>query len=304
MKLVVPTSHIPESETEIKFETYRFYLQSIREVINSQWNSWQDLAGEYLDKQRRLQGISSFDDKWVERWMKIGWNTEYLLSVGSEDSELLRINNQWKPIQAYYAVYACSEAAAYVIDGNKADGHQKSLRKITDFFVKSGLSPWDKAFRGARGKSRSDHNPINFPENLAIPHNLERVGVEPLQMVAKCLKAEHNHRIDELFEKKPGKYKYAYDPGYTGLFHFLYRLRIKSNYRDVEIFVAEAPEENLRSFSKSLDLICFCSLLMMEILILRKCRKKYLLELGEKYLKMNSNAERLSKRLDYYRQSA
>ena len=301
MSFIIKPPYLPQTDTEIKFETYRFYLQSICGAIHNEHRTSKQLGLECLRRTQRLQVLKNFDMDWIERWMKIAWNTEYLLSVGSDDPELIRISNQWKPIQQYYAVYACTEAAAYVLDGEKADGHQKSLRKITAYFVQVGISPWNKAFKGSRGRKGNEHFAVNFPQDIIIPHNLQRVDVKPLEMIAKCLKAEHTHRIDELFQKRPGIYKYNFDPGYTGLFHFLYRLRVKSNYKDVEIFVTEAPEENIRSFSESLDIFCFCCLLYMEIILIRKCRKKCILDLGEKYLKLNSKACHLAERLELYR---
>jgi len=246
-----------------------------------------------------------FDKAWIDRFVKIAWNTEYLLCMGPDDPELIRISNQWTPVQAYFSVYACSEAVAYAIDGGKADGHRKALRKVTDYFVKNGMSPWDKTFKGPLGKTKNEHEPVNFPDNLTIPHNLSRRNVDPLEMIAKCLKAEHSHRVDDLWKsrKREGVYKYEFDPGYTGLLHFLYRLRIKSNYKEVDLFVAEAPEENIRGFARCMQEFCCWTLLYMEIMLIRKCTKHYLLGLAEKYRSVNPHAKRLKERTDFYRVS-
>lgn len=292
-----------ERDLQIKFETYRFYLRCIKDVISAGRPKRHDLAMEIISSSSNIQGIRGFDASWIERWMKIAWNTEYVLAFGGDDPELARINNQWKPIQAYYSVYAASEAVGHAIDGNKADGHQKALRKVTDFFVARGISPWNKAFKGSRGRLQCQFVPVNFPHGIVIPNNLSRAGIEPLQMLAKCLKAEHEHRINELFVKKPGLFKYNFDPGYTGLFHFLYRLRIKSNYRDVEIFVTQVDDDGIADFSSSLDKICYHSLQYMEIILIRKCKKRFILNLGQSYLRINPRADRLRERLSFYEEN-
>jgi len=291
----------PSSESEIKFETYRFYLECYKRYLIDRYHSWQNFALEAFQHSSNLQGIKSFDSRWIERFLKISWNTEYLIGVGSNDSEILRINNQWIPIQSYYSVYTASEAFAYVLDGYKADSHHKALRKVADYFVKSGLDPWDKAYQGARGKRGNEHKPVNFPQNIQIPHNLQRRNVTPLEMIAKCLKAEHFHRIDDIWDKSCGIPKYKFDPGYTGLFHFLYRLRIKSNYEEVDLFISEAPESNIRNFYEALLTLCFWSLLYLEILIIRKCKKKYIIDAGIKYININPRADFLRKRIEFYR---
>lgn len=301
MSLIAKSPFVPQSDLEIKFETYRYYLDCFCREITKTNQNWRVFAQHCFRCTNRLQGLQNIDLDWIGRWTKISWNTEYLLSEGAPDTELIRINNQWKPIQAYYSLYSCGEAVAYIIDGNKADGHHKTLKKITEFFVKMKISPWDKAFKGAKGKSRDEHFAVNFPDDIEIPHNLKRMGVSPLSMIAKCLKAEHNHRIDETYNKQPGFLKYRYDPGYTGLLHFLYRLRVKSNYKDVGIFISKAPDAHIKNFSISLYIICFYTLVLFEILLIRKCRKKTIIELAEKYLEINPKAMQLERRINFYK---
>ena len=163
------------------------------------------------------------------------------------------------------------------------------------------LSPWDKAFQGARGRSRNEHQPVNFPPNTTFPSNLTRVNVEPLEMIGTCLKAEHSNRIDDSDRNETGQYKHEFNPGYTGIFHFLYRLRLKSNYKDVEIFITEAPESDINDFTSSLYRCCCWSLMLLETILIRKCRKQYLLDLAQKYLDLNSKAEHLKRRVEYYK---
>ncbi|MFW6135040.1 MAG: hypothetical protein ACOC5R_05640 [Elusimicrobiota bacterium] len=289
-----------QDDIEIKFETYRFYLESICQQIDNEYLSWQDFCKKTLHQTINLQGFRGFYETCIKRWMKIAWNTEYLMEEMTDDFELIRFNNQWKPIQSYYSVYAACEPVVFVLDGEYANGHQKSMRKTTEYLVKKSLCPWNKAFKGARGKSRKDHCPVNFQDNINIPHNLQRINVNPIEMIAKCLKVEHQHRIDDLFNKERGKYKYNFDPGLTGIIHFLYRLRIKSNYKDVEIFVSEAPEENIKGFSKSLEKIVLYTLTLLEVILIRKCKKKFIINLINEYLNMNSRASQLEKRKSFY----
>lgn len=291
----------PPDDIEIKFETYRFYLESFCRQIDSEYSSWEDFCEKSLNQTQNLQGFRGFDESWIRRWMKIAWNTEYLMEEITDDFELIRFNNQWKPIQSYYSVYAACEAVAYILDGSYSGRHQKSMKKITEYLVRKSLCPWNKAYSGARGRSRKDHTPVNFPNDITIPHNLQRTDVKPIDMIAKCLKVEHQHRIDDLFERERGKFKYNFDPGYTGIIHFLYRLRVKSNYKDVEIFVSEAPEENIRGFSESLERIVLYTLTLLEIILIRKCKKRFVLDLADEYLNLNTKASELKRRTSFYK---
>lgn len=290
----------------IKFDTYRFYLECIADYINHEYGDLHQFGIRCLENTRKLRLFNGFDSAWVERFLKIAWNTEYLLSISTGKPELMRISNQWIPIQTYYAVYAACEATGYVLDGGKSGSHQKALRKMTEHFVKVGLSPWNKAYYGAGGRLRNEHRPVNFPSELEIPHNLQRIDVNPLGMIARCLRAEHSNRIDEQWhsKKKSGAYKYKYNPGHTGILHFLYRLRIKCNYESVDPFISEAPDSDIVSFSNSLLDICFSTLFYLETHLIRRCHKNFLLDIGHQYLTLNSKAERLEWRLKFFEENA
>jgi hypothetical protein len=126
------SAYTPATDAERAFDTYRFYLICARDLLVRQHKEWKSFGKECLVATQKLQGMIDVDEAWIARWLKIAWNTEYLLTVAleSQDINLLRISNQWVPIQAYYAVYAGSEAAAYALDGQRANGHAKTLRKL------------------------------------------------------------------------------------------------------------------------------------------------------------------------------
>ncbi|MBI3607040.1 MAG: hypothetical protein HY207_03630 [Nitrospirae bacterium] len=306
MSFSVETPPSPEEvEARIKFTTYLGYLRFFSQHLYDEYGTeWKSFAERCIAKSASTALCPNVDRKWLERFLKISWNTEFLLFSGPREPELMRINNQWVPIQAYYAVYAAAEAFAYVLDGKKADGHIKTLRKVTEFFSRFKLSPWDKAYAGPRGRDAHSHQPLNFPPEVKpADSNLKRVGVRPLEMIATCLRAEHSNRIDE-YKRKPGKggpYRYEYDPGATGILHFLYRLRVKSNYKEVDIFVQENIDySETQAFFDCLHEITVWTLTFLEIMIMRKVGKQMFLALGASYLELNSQAAALKDRLTFY----
>lgn len=70
------------TETDIKFETYRGYLDAIRRQIYLTYGSWTNFGRKCVEQTRNIQGIGDFDHDWVERFLKIAWNTEFILSAG------------------------------------------------------------------------------------------------------------------------------------------------------------------------------------------------------------------------------
>jgi hypothetical protein len=283
------------------FRTYLNYLTAIRTHFRAEYGKYAAYAEVCLLATRRLQGASAIDLRYVERFMRLAWNTEYLLHASdSGDAEIQRLSNHWAPVQAYYAVYCACEAAGYIIDGAKPGSHAKALRKVTDYFKRSGIAPWGIVCTGPRGKGGGGHRVLNLPANLQLPNNLER-DAAPLGLIGRCVRAEHNHRIDGEWDRATSKcYKYAFDPGETSLLHFLYRLRVKANYRDVDIFLADATDHEVLSFGHNVRFATVALLIYLEIVIMRKIRKRTLLEMGERYLQQNSNAGVLRRRLGLF----
>lgn len=111
------------AKSKIKFETYRFYLQCLCDYLNETYGNWKKFAEQCAVGTQSVRCIKCADADWIRRFTKIAWNTEYLLGTGSDEPELVRFSNAWRPVQAYYSVYACSEALSCAIDGQRANSH-------------------------------------------------------------------------------------------------------------------------------------------------------------------------------------
>lgn len=188
-----------------------------------------------------------------------------------------------------------------MLDGTPPNGHAAAMRSLTAYFIKSGATPWNLGVRGPLGKDRKQAKPINLPPGTRIAHNLETAS-EPLGMLGRCLLSEHKHRVGERWESKTrsGCYKYEFNPGTTGFLHFLYRLRVKANYRDVDIFLAEVADHEVLLFTHSLRTIASTGLTAVEVILMRRLGKRYLMDLAESYLAKNSGAAQLTRRIEEY----
>jgi hypothetical protein len=245
----------------------------------------------------------------IKHHLIIAWNTEYLCTYNDgrgTDSELLRVNNQWKPIQAYYSIYSILRSLL-VCFGNISDSHSATLKIISEKFcsdkVFERLVPWSLGFKGYRGKPpniSSTFQPINFPHDIRIPNPLEEKNVLPIESIACCLRAEHDNRIEDYHPKKRAIHKYLKDPGATTVFHFLLRLRMKSNYESAEIFIARAPIRKVVSFSKNLSLLLRYTSTCLECLILNVVGKQIFLDIVQDYREINPQADGILKRVELY----
>lgn len=299
MSIIAKDLIIRDDDDTLRFETYRNYLFRISELTREIHSEWGKFAVACVEATHSLRPTSQPDLKYLQRFLRIAWNTESLIQERPDNIELIRINNAWLPVQAYYAVYAASEAISYAVDGMYAGSHQKALRKATDFLVKYPITPWNLAYSGACGRDQRQHQPKNFPSGTVPAHNLSGNSASHFNVIATCLKAEHYNRICNGY-KQTNKFKYQYDPGYTGLLHFLYRLRIRSNYRGVELFIVEGNDNDICSFSDSLRWIVEWTLTYFEIVLLRKFRRRVITDLAKDFLSRNPRAYKLKERIAGY----
>ena len=281
---------------EIAFDVYANYLNNWVSFIESRYKNYDYFIYDALAKTTKIQGNRGLDIEYIRRFLYLGWNTEDLVSVNDKNissSDIIRVNNQWKPIQVYYSIYSLSEAAAYSLVNVKTESHSKCLNNVSLFLKKINIPPWNMGFTGYLGnrKITTSISPINFTPTIRIPNSLTRVSANAEEIIACCLRAEHRNRIREHERAKNECFKYLYDPGFTTIFHFLYRLRIKSNYKEVEIFLSDAPENLITSFSENLTKINRYTNTLLEILIFKKIGRNKLIQLmGEFIDKFNKKS--------------
>lgn len=292
----------PSQKHEIAFDVYRFYLKCILDFLQETYVNWESFGEKLFSRIDKLHRIKEFDISYLDRFLTIAWNIEYLTcNVDLEDISITKVYNQLKPTLVYFSIYSAGEALAHTVDKGKSTGHKKCLRKISKYIVDHGLPPWNLAYAGCIGVTKRAHCPVNFPNNLIIPTNLQRHNVKPVGMIGRCLHAEHKNRVEYNFQKKKGKRKCNFDPGYTTILHFMYRLRIKSNYQDADIFLTEAPDSYIKDFSEKLSLFCFWTLLLCEIFIIKRIGFDEISPIIERYLSVNRKARQLKRRFEFYK---
>lgn len=304
-----PEEKLKYQESE-KFEYYRYSVSCFRDLIDRTYASPSDCV-LFLKNNLNLNSVEDYDVSLVDRFLKIGWNTEYLASFKFEDDQIVRVNNQWKVIQIYYAIYSVGEAAAYLLNLSSSENHRACLNKLNGFLVTSKIYPWNLAYTGCRGKSGDEHKPNNnFPNDLMLPQNNMERSCRKIDYVAYCLRATHNKRIDEYKRRKKRKdekilpesiLKYNHDPKPTTLLDYMQALRIKSNYKDAGIFMADSGYH--KQFSDDLSHILRYTCYLFEMMIIKKIGLDRFESHVEKFKSINKQGATIHDRLILYKTS-
>jgi len=299
MNNIVTVYDFKNEENIKKLRTYYNYLKSVKDFLITEYGVWQDYGFYCVQQTIKVQGAKELDLTWINRWLKIAWNTEYLINAGPAQIDLIRINNQWLPIKAYYCIYSASEAYTYALNKIKSGSHAKARKVLTEYFERTKIKPWNFICDG----TSSNITFKNFPSIQNLPSNLQQKSIVPHEMLATCLRAEHKHRIKENFIKRVKVYKKDFNPGFTSLLNFFYRLRIKSNYRDIDLFITAASDDIIIEFADSLKKIVFWFLLLTEIYLVRRCKKRTILAMVDDYLTNNTRHELLKSRIEFIKNS-
>jgi len=191
------------------------------------------------------------DIKEVEKWIKNGWNTEFLIRSNASElkGDILRSSLPWAFPQSYYSSYTIC-LAFFNVAGFTESSHNSVISKIGKL-MHEGKYPNTISFLANGGPKNISFDNIN---NHRLPNSLY-FNLQPEVVDAQICQFLKSTRKNDLDEKKntidcrttTGKRKKNFSPrdwekvsdklGFTSIFSLLYRKRIKSNYREIDTFL-------------------------------------------------------------------
>lgn len=225
----------------------------------------------------------SVDYEQVRRSLAHAWGTELLLALSgrfASDDEFVRLSNNWAVVQVYYVLYHVTQALAVAKGFLRPDSHAKTQNQYVSFWLKRplNLAPWTL---GAKASGWCNC-PAGQTIDSAI-HAWSACGeATQLSIAAKALRTTRDDAVAEaasrLRDKKKADRRRAWladeaahvaagrrprqEPTWAkpqltalerqdvdskvsphGLIHYLYRLRIKTNYVDSAMFTDGPPDE-------------------------------------------------------------
>ncbi|MCH8052338.1 MAG: hypothetical protein IIC86_10020 [Chloroflexi bacterium] len=252
---------MPTEEDAGAFKTYRNYLDAFSRVIDDTLGT--DLSGlpKMMAKPQfvNLRRPVSVDP--LVTHLRSAWSTELLMTSfrALDLGDVVRYANVWVPVQSYYAVFTAL-LAWQVASGSEATSHTAVLNAIgNEMRSRKWLPPpWTAVCLGC--PQVDDYVFESVPNvadrtisNFEAPSDVE----SSWSLVAKCLGTTREDIIDDAITEwkkhnknkkgQPRKALYRHEKADiaekeapTTLFDFLYRMRIRSNYRDTDAFALGA----------------------------------------------------------------
>lgn len=308
------------SEEEIKFDVYTKYLRGLAYVLSEKYKSYHDIEkainrveNKNLDNFERDTDFNS-----ISKYLNNAWNSERVLNLPKEsgtDTFFIKFANHWSPVLAYYSIFLCFQSLLLAIGENVKLEHRPFLQKVSSLMrKKSGdvifIYPWNLFCEGCvyYGKPRFNYE-VDIEEvmRLSVLGNPELADKDVL--IAKILKTtrereeiylERKWKKEGKFTTKGGKPKQNYGKkekeevsknlASTSILNFLYRLRIRSNYEDADIFfVGSKNDADIENYFNSIILITDYTMLLIETNLKNIIGENKFTKLVEKFYKDSGN---------------
>ena len=288
----IPISLPTSSDEEMAFQTFRGYLEAVCRCTTT-WNPHVGglvagvaaavHSGGWMGRAPRGRALSAR----AAEVLRNGWATEVLLNsprvLGGAD--LVAFANLWAPVQAYYAVFNSFTAMAMVVTGGSPKTHASLLKWAATEVGKPGspfVAPWTARVGGALGA----YTYAGFGTaalNLSISNLAAPTIANAPSLLAMALRTTRRDQIEEHrpvwmrgLKTTSGRPRrnlpravlatnaMAMRP--TTLFDLLYRLRLRSNYREGDALLSGAlGPADAATFHTALTEIVAATLLTTEI---------------------------------------
>lgn len=201
----------------------------------------------------RIKKAKHLDITVVKKRLINGWNTEKILITNKQ--LLLNDDNyfvlQWAFPQAYYSVFSTTLAYFNSV-GFTEESHTNVLRKVGEI-MNQGYYPAFLSFYCNGTKKNTSYKNIQLHKDISHwgVRLYDNASVE--NKICQLLRTTRSQQLDDKREDLKKNFtnnknlpklklteqdweKVSEKTGYTTIFNYLYRKRIKSNYQDVEVF--------------------------------------------------------------------
>ena len=143
---------LENEEARTSFTTYLLFLFHFVKILSKQGERQSAILKQLFQEQRsllsniRTVALGASELRRVRKMLFNAWNSEMVARLSSNlDQGLLTVTNQWKPIQAYYALYFLIAPLRMITAKDGFDGvdtHEKNLTFATNNLCSKLPRPW------------------------------------------------------------------------------------------------------------------------------------------------------------------
>jgi hypothetical protein len=281
-------------DNNARFWAYSNYLIALARLIHLEHPTINELNDSMArspayNKLLETPNVNRYE---LAKLLRISWSTELLLRETIKYGELLPYAIPWSMVQGYYAVYLAIRSYFLALGRHVDTAHAVTLRTISGDLVgcKGRFpSPWCCVLTG--DPNVKNVTLVNIPCDPAAPITLGNplfspYTDDPCQHFGLFLKTTRQRQVksNSLIWKKENKKKRLPRSEYlrlvqeyraTSIFDTLYRVRIRSNYLDIDSFAfSGAKIDDFYNLQVALCDVVYYTLMVFEVLIGKAVGKK------------------------------
>jgi len=262
------------------FSAYKNYLLGFSYLLNHQYSSYAELKNAISPIFRN----TSANEERIRSLLFNSWNSEMLLNLPLFlPQDFIKFSNHWSPVQSYYAIYLSLRALIVAKNMQTSGDHAKTLQVCVSNFIEGQHlfpKPWNLlCLNEGYGNLPSGYvlPEINALENPAYFRKEENKLLANACMFVRTTRDRIiEERCEEWKEENPTKNgtvrsrlpngqrdQIAAGVRSVSVFDAFYRLRIRSNYKDVDIFLG-SDTNDAKTYLRALCNITDKTLFMIE----------------------------------------
>lgn len=302
-----------EEELVRRFTVNRHYLQAIAAFLRHTYgkgervfDGLQTAVAVHPAYMRVKGGAQTSDD--VRRYLTLAWASEIQLALPAamQNESIVAYANAWAPVHSYYSVYGGLQAwfAANGLGGT-ANDHTATLKSIASMIRDRSLfpEPWSLLAIGCPMRGEKEY--LNVPTGADPGGKVEVLsapapfGADPTfwprygTWLRSTREARLRAREDEWKRRNAGaknirkseRTKIANNVAPTSLFDCFWRLRIKSNYGDIDPYlVTRISEDEHVAFNQALRRVTATTMGLLELYVMRRIGRANYAEIAAEFV--------------------
>ncbi|MDI9312641.1 MAG: hypothetical protein QM535_20695 [Limnohabitans sp.] len=246
-----------EEQKKIPLRVFEYHLSAINTHLDNGANYFNLKSFDYFNN--GIQKVSTYDEDKIKRLLYNSWSTEFALLTSSmnDDQDFKKFSLHWCFPQAYYSVFLSTTAYYYLKNINIGHNHKGLLNEFSQQ-VKRKWYPTAMSFHCSGNYGNYSYNNIcDYESKNAMTYSKYDPQTADKQ-VAQFLKTTRDKLIEarkkdkqtsktpfQTLNKKEAKKSLTKNEWKeisnrqwdTTIMDMLYRLRIKSNYEEVNSFI-------------------------------------------------------------------
>ena len=281
------------SENTQRYWVYSNYIVSISRLIAQAYPADSTLAEEIISSKgfQKLSRKGELNREEIAVLLRHSWFTELLLNETQKSKDLLIYANPWSMVQSYYAIYPGLRAYFVALNRPLKKTHQTTLGTICSdltSYKDRFPQPWRTVL--AADPAEDSIKLVNGPARLTL--NLRNplaspIHSDPWQFYGLLLRTTRSRQVSTLISnwKRINARKRIYQRDRTQLiaglrpttvFDFLYRLRTRSNYQDIDSFAfSDVTPSDAVDLQQGICHVVYATLFVFETMIAKVGGKKW-----------------------------